>query len=193
MNATQSIRAVILVATVLNFGPIASAASISLVLATPSQYVDTGDTVMVDVVIDFSDQPVLGGGLSIGWDPDALRLESLTVNEIGDPAFYRPPDVYVDALDGWNFADLNGVAGPHVVGQVGFSVLPTMGRSTELIVVDCFGYCHPFVSVDDFVTIVLPEFNGLELRRVPVPAAMWLLASAMTMLAFVRPGGRRVT
>lgn len=166
----------------------ASAASFVFVQVGGPDLVQTGDTLFFDVVIDFTDEPTLGGSFDIAWDPAALSLEQLLYNPVGEPNLSTPPSVLDGRLQRWSFASasIDGISGVHVLGTLEFLVLPTMG-STTTIDFSCSGFQQcTFVSADDFVTTVPVDYQSAEISRVPVPAAGLLLASALVMLRAVR-------
>ncbi len=110
----------------------ASAASISLLPVSASDGAQTGDTLLFEVVADFTDEPTFGGGFDIVWDPDALSFEQIVYFEVGDPSLGRAPDLEDGELVAWAFGSFTGFSGVHVLGQLAFSVLPTMGSVTAI-------------------------------------------------------------
>lgn len=174
----------------------ANAASIFLVPTSPTQNVGPGDFVTFDVVMDFSTDTnglgsdiTLGGGFDITWDPSILQFEGLVNAGLGDPSFGRDPDILPGLLESWGFAEFNGLTGPALVGSVEFSVLPGPAGSTFVSTGPTSGIAGPFVSGVDFVTILTVDFNSVEVSRVPIPAAAWLFASGVAMLAGLRRRG----
>lgn len=164
----------------------ANAASVYFAQVGGPGLVQSGDALLFDVIIDFTDEPTIGGGFDIVWDPTALSFEQLHYNLVGDPSFGRPPDFFNNTLNSWGFGAFEGISGVHIMGTLEFSVLPTMGLTTELDF-GCSGLqsCF-FISSEDFVTIIPTELRPIEISRVPIPASGLLLASALVMFRVAR-------
>jgi len=158
----------------------AVAASMNFVPVGQSTDVQTGDTIAFDVVIDFSDEPTLGGSFDVVWDASALEFVQLDYIPLGE--FTREPDLTAGQLFAWGFGDFAGVSGVHVLGTLEFVVLPTMGSTTS-IEIGCSGLqsCF-FFSSEDFVTPIDVEYGTADIRRVPLPASGPLLLAALACL-----------
>jgi cysteine-rich repeat protein len=133
----------------------------------------TGDPVTFDVIIDFSAEGgTLGGGFDVVFDPAALAFVGLTSTDPADttfdPAFGRDPDFLSGLLQSWAVGNFNGITGPALVGSVQFQVLPTMGAATIVAVTPTMGIAGPWVSATDFVTILNPDYNQVEVRKLGV-------------------------
>ncbi len=118
----------------------AQAVSLSLISSTPS--VTIGDTIELQVLMDFSDDPTLGGGFDIVFDPRLVSYVSesyLTDGALGsDPAFTRDDNPLVtdinhraeilpDRLVGAAFGNFGGLSGPAVAGSL-FFIADTAGN-----------------------------------------------------------------
>lgn len=170
----------------LGFAGMVHAASVSLVPTTPTNPVKVGDTVSFDVVIDFTaDGGTLGGGFDVIFDSSQLAFAGLVSAGLGDPAFGRDPDVLDGLLESWAVGDFNGLDSG-LVGSVSFEVLA--GATSSFVALGpTSGVGGPFVSAVTY-DIITPDYNQVEVvAAVPVPAAVWLFASALLGLF----GGKR--
>ncbi|RMG94719.1 MAG: tandem-95 repeat protein [Chloroflexi bacterium] len=90
------------------------------------------DTAVVDVWMDFSGDPTLGGGIDIGFD-NKLTFQTFSPNIDlgGDVAFDRRPNVnsVTLTLSGLGFGEFKGIAGPKRIGTLTFSTSATLGSS----------------------------------------------------------------
>ena len=172
---------------VLGLASVSNAASINLVPTTAIDGVLPGDIVSFDIVLDFSDENTLGGGLDLTFDESQLSLVSFTNTVIlGDPSFGRPPD-YVPGsglLESWGVGDFNGIAGG-LMGQVSFEVLPGATQSVVQLG-PTMGIAGPWVSAVDFVTILMPDYGSATVTAIPVPAAVWFMLSGLGALFGMR-------
>lgn len=166
--------------------PQVRAASVSLLPTSPVGGLNTGDIVTFDVAIDFSDVGgTLGGGFDVNWSPAALGFVDLTSAGLGDPAFGRDPDVFSGLLESWAVGDFTGIISG-LVGSLRFEVLPGMGASSFVLLAPTGGIGGPWVSGVDFVTILQPEYDAVELTGapavIPLPPAIWLFVSSLAVI-----------
>ncbi len=165
----------------------AHAASVSLTPAFQTGLV--GDVVELELVMDFTDDPTLGGGIDIFYDDGLLSFASFVFSpELGDdPALRRLPDELDGELNGLAFGNIDGLSGPSTVGTLSFTALGegtsplTMAQNEGPPPEDNPG---PFVSASTFE----PQdvvFENASVSIVPLPAALWLLLAALgTLLGF---------
>ena len=144
-----------------------------------------GDLLTFELHMDFSDEPILGGGFDINFDAAGLQFVSYAAADLGTPTFRRTPDVFEGLLESGAFGEFDGLTGPALVSTMTFRVISSDGiffigpDSTE-------GVAGPFVSAVDFQTLIVPDFSGVTVRAVPVPAAAWLFASGLLALGRFR-------
>lgn len=182
------IKTIVLTALSVAIGVSAQAASVQLVPTSNTVGLQAGDTVSFDIVADFSTNDsglgsdiTLGGGFDVVYDPDAFALVSVQSTGIGDPCIdCNDPDLAPGLLLGWWFSNFNGLTGG-LIGHLEFEVLPTAPASTFLMTRQ--DPDNLFVSTIDFVTVLDVEFGAVEVTTVPVPAAVWLLFSAVGVLS----------
>ncbi len=144
--------------------------------------------------MDFSDDPTLGGGFDIIFDPS---LVSYVPNSyITDPLLLSDPDftrddnplvtdptkqveIQADRLAGAAFGNFGGLAGPALVGPLLFTAdaagtaVFSLGASTSTAV---GGFSSAITFTEQF-----PNFIGttVTISEVPVPAAVWLFGSGL--------------
>jgi hypothetical protein len=175
----------------------ASAATVSLAPATQS--VAPGDPVVLTLGFDFTGDPTLGGGVDVFYDPTVLDFVSFVFGTRAglDPGYNRAPDdkagpggVALGELDGLGFGNFAGLTGPGTVGQLNFLAI---GPGTaEVTLAENDSFAGGFYSASTFgpqaVTFVGAE---VEVQAVPLPAAAWLLASALGLTGLASARRRR--
>ena len=185
MKTVKSIGSALLLA----LASASNAASIDIVPTTPIDAVLPGDIVSFDIVLDFSDEPTLGGGLDVTFDEDFLALVSFTDTVIlGDPAFGRPPDYIPGSgrLESWGVADFNGISGG-LMGQVSFQLIAIPYAGTTISLVPYSGAGVSWPSAVDFVTILEPTYGSVTIGApIPVPATVWFMLSGLGALFGLR-------
>lgn len=170
----------------------ASAGSVGLSPSTASAA--PGDTISFDIVANFDDDPTLGGGIDVFFDPTALAFSSYTFADIGDADFARPPDVFAGHLYGITFGEFDNCPGPNcatgggdfLVGTLSFDVLATAGIGVTSLMLDASA--NPvggFVSGVNFDAQTV-AFGGADITVVPLPAPLLLLGSALAALTGLR-------
>lgn len=174
----------------------AQAVTLSIITSTPS--VKVGDTIELQVLMDFSDDPTLGGGFDIIFDPSLVAYvpnSYITDLSLGsDPDFTRDDnplvtdptkqvEIQADRLAGAAFGNFGGLAGPASVGPLSFTAdvagtaVFSLGASTSAVVGGFFSAVTfteqfpNFIGTTVTITPITPE--------VPVPAAVWLFGSGL--------------
>ena len=154
----------------------ALASSVMLVPTSATVGLVTGNQVTFDVVIDFSDVGgTLGGGLDVNFDSNAISLVSVTSAGLGETDFGRDPDNLDGLLESWAVGAGNGLcdATSLILGSLVFEVLPGMGASTQVMVGATDGVAGPWVSGTDFLTLLSPDYNQVQLiGELPEPVFM---------------------
>lgn len=192
MNTPFNIaHAVALLSGLLTFGS-ANAATVSL---TPDSEIRIGEEFSLTLTMDFTDEPTLGGGIDIAWDPALFSLVSWEVIPFGDPGFSREGDINQEAgyIDGFAFGDFDGLEGPADLAVATF-VADQFGLSDILARPDAFAGSNVagcFVSLEDFQCQSV-SFQDASVSVVPVPGALWLALGAISVLGGFRrdPRGR---
>ena len=105
-------------------------------LAPVSGSSSLGGQVSVEVHMDFSDDPTLGGGIDIAYDSSILAFSGFSANPGlgGDVSFERVPDNLSIELNGMGFGNFVGIAGPKLIGTLFFNALGL--GTTNLVITD---------------------------------------------------------
>lgn len=160
------------------------AAQVALLPATAEQA--TGAAFSIEVFLDAADAPgdrpgLFGGEIIIDFDPELLAWTGFTPQ--GPVTLFRAPEV--------------GSAGERQTITLGFENAPELGTigSFQFIAIGPAGTLAT-IGLDDadqffgsFISYVptqqpfYPLFQGAGVTVVPVPAAAWLLGSALGLLA----------
>lgn len=167
----------------LTFSPVyASTISLSPQDATPQ----LGASVSIDLLMDFSDNPTLGGGLDVIYDGTALDFLSFTFDStftsVTDSSFSCPGASGCPSIDQANkvfniaFGNFSGLGGPFKVGTLIFNTL-TPGTSL-LSTAETTGPAGPFVSASTYQPQSV-TYLGSSISTVPIPAAIYLFASGL--------------
>jgi hypothetical protein len=139
------------------------------------------DVLTFDIVMDFTDDPTIGGGFDVVFDTSVFAFDSYTNNDIGEDGFGRDPDVMSGLLESWAFGGFAGVGGPDIVGSVSFVYLGGIG---EILLTATSGIAGPFVSLANPGATMNVDFGSAAV--VPLPAAAWFFLSGLGALFGVR-------
>ena len=171
------------------FSIIFSSAHASTVsLSTSGQ---SGASLSVDLYMNFSDAPTLGGGLDVHYDGSLLNFISFSFNptflSVTDPLLTCPGAIGCDQIDQPNtvydisFGNFAGIGGPFLVGTLVFNVIGT--GSAALLTAETTGLAGPFVSATTYVAQPVSYLGtAADVSAVPVPAALWLMVSGLSLL-----------
>ncbi len=166
--------------------------SIDLVPTTAVSGVAPGDVVAFDIILDFTDDPTLGGGFDLTFDENQLQLAGYTETILlGDPTFGLLP-TYVEGsglLESWAIADFVGIAFGRI-GSVEFVVRP--GATTSVVALGPTSGI-PWQSATFPACCQDPDYGSVTVSAVPLPAAAWLLSSAVVAMAALRPRPRHAS
>ena len=167
------------------------AATVSL--SPLNQNVVIGDSISLQLNMDFSDGPTIGGGIDIFYDSSRLSFASFTFSpSLGDDVgLQRQPDVLTNTLNGLAFGNFNGLSGPSMVGTLTFN---TIGMGTALFtmadnVLPAGGFFSSATFAPQTVTY---QGTSVNITAVPIPAALWLMLSGMASFGFLFHGKRRI-
>lgn len=165
----------------------AAANSTSISLSPTLQNVALGDTVSLQLSMDFTDDATLGGGIDLFYDDAVLQFVSFTFDAgLGDDAeLQRQPDVLTGELDALAFGSFAGLSGPSLVGTLLFNTLT--GGTVNFTLAQNDTVAGGFYSANSFEAQNV-TFNGaaVNVSAVPLPAAGWLLLSGLGLLAGLR-------
>jgi hypothetical protein len=169
-----------------------AASTVSLGTTTPT--VAVGSQITFDINIDFTGNPILGGGLDVFYtgftDANQLTFQSYTpATNFGlDPSFGRTPDPQSTKLNGIGFtaADIGlpaftGLTGPGSIGSITFlaNIAGVYSLTLGVNVADVGGFYdinnQPLAGV--FLTPI--SFNVTS-TAVPEPASFLLFLSGLS-------------
>ena len=163
------------------FAAVSQAATISL--SPSSQNVALGNPVSLQLNMDFTGDPTLGGGIDIFYDSSLLTFVSFSFNpSLGDDTGQqRQPDVLTNELNGLAFSSSTGLSGPSLVGTLTFN---TISAGTALFtmadnVLPAGGF---FSAVTFNPQTVTYQGASVDVAAVPIPAAVWLMLSGMGLI-----------
>ncbi|MBI2801057.1 MAG: hypothetical protein HYX63_12410 [Gammaproteobacteria bacterium] len=172
----------------------------SINLAPASRLVVSGGQVTFDIVANFGNQSVLGGGTDYSWDSNVLTLAGFAFSPAlasrdtdfdakqtpnpppGTPT--GPFDVQTPSLLSIVFIKFSGlsIATDTVIGTLTFTASGAPGSSTLISLADSIkwdGYFVANTQVPIPVTYTGATAQILPLQTVPLPAAGWLLGIGM--------------
>lgn len=143
-----------------------------------------GDLITLDLVMDFSGigETTIGGSFDIVFDEAAFEFVEYTGAGLGTPEFYRDPDVQDGVLSSASFGSFAGLTGPSLVASMSFLIDNVPPGEYIIAPAESAGLDAPFISAIDFITPIEPEFIGVQVRVIPLPAAAWLFGGALLML-----------
>lgn len=153
-------------------------------LTTAAQSATVGDTISFDVTMDFIDDTV-GGGFDVFYDASILSLVSFEfdagfLGPVADPDFTFPPVLSPGELNGIAFGSFDGITGNHLIGTLTFETIA--GGVAILMMNTNVAPWGAFFSATDASELVVVYGPG-KVHVVPIPAAAWLFASGLGLLA----------
>lgn len=161
------------------------AATISLNPA--SQSVSLGNQISIQLNMDFSGDPTLGGGVDILYNSSLLSFASFSFDAgLGDdPLLQRQPDVLPGTLNGLAFGNFDGLSGPSIVGTLIFNTIGAGVANFTLAenVLPAGGFFSAATFDQQAVTYSGASVN---VTAVPLPAACWLMLSGLGVLGGLR-------
>lgn len=165
------------------------AASISL--NPHSTTVNVGSNFSVDLVMDFSDEATLGGGIDINYNGSMTDFVSFTYDStfltMTDPSFTCPGAGACTPIDQPNsvsniaFGNFMGIGGLFTIGTLEFTALDA--GDIFLSTAETTGAGGLFVSASTFGAMDV-VFNGTSVTAVPLPAAAWLFLTGLGVFGF---------
>ena len=173
-------------------GCFASAQAATISLNPLSQSVTLGEQVSLQLTMDFSSDPTLGGGINVIYDSRLSYVSFVFNAALGDdPAFRRLPDDLGGELNGLAFGHFSGLSGPSAVGVLTFDTIAP-GAAT-LNMTDNITPAGGFYSAVTFGPQAVSYLGAsLSVSAVPLPAAVWLMLSGLGSIGFVVGKKRRL-
>lgn len=189
LKALKAICAAILVG---GLATMAQAGSVTLTVdpaADPSGDFVVGESVILNIAMDFTDGAMIGGGIDITYDPTVLSYVGWSGFDAGlgqDPSFSSDPtNPSAGLVQGLSWGNFSGLTGPSAVGTLTFQAIN--GGST-FFNVENSAVTDPFVSLATFAPFVpQPTLNDSgTVNVVPLPGSVWLLGSALLGFVVIR-------
>ncbi len=174
-------------------GASAKASAVSLLLAYSGDnqvaadgtvFATHGDELVFEIIADFRDHPTLGGGYDIAFDEAGLAFldfVGLRYCSWYCDGEYAPGSGVVANL---GFGRFDPITGPVTVATVTFRFTGGNGDLMNIALQATDGIAGPFISGLDFVTPLDVDFGDARVQGVPVPAAWFLMASAIAALGW---------
>ena len=160
-----------------------------------------GNFFQVEIHMDFTDDPTIGGGFDILYDASLLTYVNnsfLISDTLGsDPNLTRDDNpaastlnsVEIDTVNGKivgaAFGDLIGLTGPSLVGTMTFLATEIGNASLSLTATAnpaVGGFISTFTLEDQNVDFI---GSSIEVSPVPLPAAVWLMFTGLAGIATV--------
>ncbi len=154
--------------------------------------VSPGETFDVSIIVSsFSGVNISGGGVVLTQDvPSLITANSVNVlapNGIGDGVFSPAIDNTMGRIDEIAFADFGGVDGDDIGSFILSTISFTAGTSIGSTILSLMEFqLNPFsgndIASNDPVLSIPLDFTNATVNVVPIPAAVWLLGSALVGL-----------
>lgn len=160
----------------------------TLSLQPVAQDIQPGSQVALELRMDFSDDPTLGGGLDVFYNPAVLNFVKFEFAPAfpTDPFFSSPggagaPTLLPGQVKGIGFGRFDTpLAGPYQVGTLTFAAMGA--GTTDITLAENILPLGGFFSGDG-TRELNPVLMGASVTVVPIPASLWLLASALLGVA----------
>lgn len=144
------------------------------------------DTFSLDLYMDFSGEPTLGGALDVNYDTSMLMFDSFVFNEgWGDDASFRndPADIGGGEIDGLNFGNFGGISGPAKVGTFTFTSTGMLG-DTMVTPRDYDGALWTGFIADVTFEDQLVDYSGAMVHVVPEMEVWAMMLAGMGLLGW---------
>ena len=188
MNPRKSIITIVLIACTLAL-PTVQAASVFITPALQS-VPSTDGTATLELFMDFTGDPTIGGGIDLVFS-GPISLASFTPSayfDARDPFFtgfsldpVAEPGGLADTLGGIeiHFGDFGGIDGSNKLGDLTINLLGSGLADIAMNINTTFG---DFFDTGSNPQVVSLNGANITISAVPVPAAIWFLASALGLL-----------
>ena len=184
-NMKKTVVVSAIVATLVGFGSLAEAATVSL--SPGHQDVTQGNAFSVKLNFDFTGgTAVLGGGLDVAYNSSVIDFISFDINPAinSDASFTRVPDDLTNKINGISFGNFSGYNGTGLIGTLNFKAL-TPGE-TSLTMADNNLPAGAFFDVAGGKVAMNYQNAHVVVNPIPLPAAVWLLGSGLAGLGLFR-------
>ncbi len=150
---------------------------------------NVNDFITLDILMDFTGDPTVGGGTDIFYDASILSYQSFnfgTTTLSLDPAFIRTPDIKTNKLEGLAFGNFGGLSGPGIVGTLTFQAITPGNTTLSMATTSNLLGGGGFFSATTFGPQTVSFGTAkVEVSNVPLPAAVWLFGSGLLGLVSI--------
>lgn len=194
MKPNRRLRRVIASLCLVGAASLGNAQASSIYLTPANQAVTPGNAFQLQLWMDFTGEPTIGGGVDVVFDNfidgNQLTFDTYTPEPLGDPALISVPAVNAakTALEGITFGELiNGLEGPALVGTLAFTANSLGNYSFSL---------RDNADAGGFFSITeprqFPDYTGASVTveaappppgGVPLPGTAWLMLGGFAALA----------
>jgi hypothetical protein len=163
---------------------VVSAAQVALLPATAEQA--AGAAFSIEVFLDAADAPgsrpgLFGGEIIIDFDPQLLTYSGFTPQ--GPVTLFSAPVVGASGARQTVRLGFENAPELGVIGSFQFIAIGPAGSLATIGLADADDFLGSFISYVPTQQPFYPLFHGASVAIVPVPAAAWLLGSALGLLA----------
>lgn len=181
----------VLLSTSIFFGVISNAQGDNIIsVKAINSPINVGQQISFELWMDFS-TPTIGGGVDVLFNnfsnANQLSYVSYTPVVFGDPALISVPAINAsnNSLDTITFGDFtSGVSGNQLIGTLLFDTQVAGNYSLSLTDSTQAGGFYDLSSNIINTTYVSADFTVAPTITVPEPAAIWLMISGLSGLAF---------
>ena len=96
--------------------------SVTLIRNPDLPAAEVGELITIEALADFTSEATLGGGINVFFS-DLTPYDSINPSNVGDPAFYRLPDIMPNVLNGWAAGDFSCLPSAFTMGSVSFTAI----------------------------------------------------------------------
>ncbi len=182
-------------ALLLSAGFIGSAqAAVSIGLNTGETAVNMGEIVKLGINFDFDDAASFGGSFKLSYNEDVLSNPMFNfqpaseLDAFGIQSQFNLAGELTDNSFKVTFGTLSFSRGVTGAGFLGYLTFDTLAEGSSDIILSDFNNVSGFTDFNTFGRLSVDYQNGsVNVSSVPVPAAVWMFASACGLLL----GGRK--
>ncbi|MFK8031341.1 MAG: VPLPA-CTERM sorting domain-containing protein [Gammaproteobacteria bacterium] len=169
-------------------------------VAPTTSTIGVGQEITLDITMEFL-QETVGGSFDIFYDTNIFDVVSFSYDatfsvDVIDPAFTLTPEncetdgsaiggcsVGDAELNAVGFGNFDGIIGDYVIGQL--TLVATNGGLGTIGTASSDSPFGGFISAADASEMIV-VYNGASVLVVPVPAAIWLMLSALGIMGGLR-------
>ena len=147
-----------------------------------------GDVFSFDLYMDFDVATSGMGSVSIQYEATVLGNASFSYDSAFESGVFQTygPTYGTGEVGKIGFYDIDGISGLHRIGTLSLEALAPSDLTPLAVLEEA-----SFITADEFGDSISVEYSGatVSIAAVPVPAAFWLMASGLGLLAGWRRRG----